>query len=817
MKIILKHTVKNMISKPLRTLLLLFCVTICSFAAMLVFDMSNSLENVMTSFYGQIGGTADLLVSYEKGLEEEVFKEAPECSSVFVANETNALYKRDESLYSYVIRESLSIMGCDIEAASKMGLIPRDIKLKETQIAITENMAKDYGYKVGDEIELTDEVGNKLSYEVAYTLPQTGMLLSKNAALLSVEGIKQLYLDKVPIYSMAYIDLQDGAKTKEMKRVITNEIPTAEVTPLYDSKEVKEVTAKVKNVFLVLFLVCLLLVLFVTISVSERMVCEKMSVIGTFRSLGISSAITSFILLMENGFYGLIGGSIGAILYSFLREPILNSMLVMDTSTGIQMQMNWGETPILYYVGVIIGAVVIECFCPLKEIRKAAKTSIRDIIFDNKDTEYRGSKQEWISGVVLLLAAVGTALCPKIFWSLLICFCASVGAVFLLYPYMARFFSMIICKVAKQCSMPVAHFAAMEISKKKSTVGSGRLCVTAVSICLVLFIISNSYHALYTQDIYDCDLLLEGMTEKVTTYRFIEKMEGVDAYEYIYTNMSENKINGQKKTVNVFGYESYKYFKGIEDLPEQIKNNECVMDASVAKKLGVREGDTVTITFQCNSFMPITKKLKLIGYCDSMPYDCVGQSVVISKELYQKIFLDCPQMMLVKTKDVSVKEKIENYSAGSISDVKTLEDYQQEQEIEASGMKGMFMMLIVLGVGLTFIGNVSNQLIGLEGRKRECAVLMSTSMSRAKLCKLFLLESLFSVSAALFVAIPLGLFLIDPLAAALEILGMTVPMVSIPGEIAVFAVVMWLIFGVTVLLPIKHIRKMNISEQLKYE
>ena len=368
------------------------------------------------------------------------------------------------------------------------------------------------------------------------------MLLSKNAALLSVEGIKQLYLDKVPIYSMAYIDLQDGAKTKEMKRVITNEIPTAEVTPLYDSKEVKEVTAKVKNVFLVLFLVCLLLVLFVTISVSERMICEKMSVIGTFRSLGISSAITSFILVMENGLYGLIGGSIGAILYSFLREPILNSMLVMDTSTGIQIQVNWGETPILYYAGVIIGAVVIECFCPLKEIRKAAKTSIRDIIFDNKDTEYRGSKQEWISGVVLLLAAVGTALCPKTFWSLLICFCASVGAVFLLYPYMARFFSVIICKVAKQCSMPVAHFAAMEISKKKSTVGSGRLCVTAVSICLVLFIISNSYHALYTQDIYDCDVLLEGMTEKATTYRFIEKMEGVDAYEYIYTNMSENKI-----------------------------------------------------------------------------------------------------------------------------------------------------------------------------------------------------------------------------------------------------------------------------------
>lgn len=817
MKIILKHTLKNMISKPLRTALLLFCVAICSFAAMLVFDMSNSLENVLISFYGQIGGTSDLIVAYEKGLKEEMFQDVPECSSVFVATTTNALYKREEALYSYMIRETLSIMGCDLEVAGKMGLIPKDIKLKETQIAITEGLAKKYGYKVGDEIELTDEVGNKLSYKVAYTLPQTGMMLDKNAVLLSVEGIQRLYLEQIPTYDMAYIDLQDPTKIDEMESVIKKKIPNVALTPLYDSEEVKEATTSVKNVFLVLFLVCLLLVMFVTISVSERMICEKMSVIGTFRSLGISGTTTSFILLMENGFYGLLGAGIGTFLYSCFRLPILNSMMVMDTATGVQMEVNWGETPMLYYVAVMIGAVVIECVCPLKEIRKAAKTSIRDIIFDNKDTEYRGSKQGWISGVVLLLVAVVTAFCPKVFWVLLLCFCAFVGAVFLLYPYMVCIFSKLLCMVAKQCSMPVAHFAAMEISKKKSTVGSGRLCVTAVSICLVLFMISNSFYNLYTQDIYDCDLLLEGMTEKTNTYRFIEKMKGVDDYEYIYTNMSENEMNGQKKVIVVFGYESYKYFKGIENLPEQIKNDECVMDETLAKKLGVQVGENITITFNSDSFMPITKQLKLIGYCNSMPYDCVGQSVVISKSLYKKIFLDYPQMMLVKTNDLSLKEKIENYSAGSISKVKTSEEYQQQQEREASSMKGMFMMLIILGVGLTFIGNVSNQLIGLEGRKRECAVLMSTSMSRAKLCKLFWLETVFSVSAALLVAIPLGLLLMKPMTGALEMLGMVVPIVSIPDKIAMFAIVMWSIFGVTALLPMKHIRKMNIAEQLKYE
>ena len=200
-----------------------------------------------------------------------------------------------------------------------------------------------------------------------------------------------------------------------------------------------------------------------------------------------------------------------------------------------------------------------------------------------------------------------------------------------------------------------------------------------------------------------------------------------------------------------------------------------------------------------------------------MPYDCVGQSVVISKELYKNVFRDIPEKMLVKTKDLSIKEKIENYSADTISTVRTMEDYQQEQEKGASSMKAMFAALIILGVGLTFVGNISNQLIGLEGRKRECAVLLSTSMSRGKLCKLFLLETLFSVSAALLVAVPFGLFLLKPLTEALEILGMPVPIVSSPVEIGSFIAMIWLVFVITVLLPVKHIRKMHISEQLKYE
>ena len=50
-------------------------------------------------------------------------------------------------------------------------------------------------------------------------------------------------------------------------------------------------------------------------------------------------------------------------------------------------------------IGVILGAVLIECLIPLKAILKALKTSIRDIIFDNRDTEYKYSKTTLVMGI----------------------------------------------------------------------------------------------------------------------------------------------------------------------------------------------------------------------------------------------------------------------------------------------------------------------------------------------------------------------------------------------------------------------------------
>ena len=96
----------------------------------------------------------------------------------------------------------------------------------------------------------------------------------------------------------------------------------------------------------------------------------------------------------------------------------------------------------------------------------------------------------------------------------------------------------------------------------------------------------------------------------------------------------------------------------------------------------------------------------------------------------------------------------------------------QEIKEQNAGMATLLYMLIGMGVLLTFVAVVSNQIIGFSGRRRECAVLVSTAMSRGKLKKAFFSESLISSIVALIVAVPFAAVVSGLFQKALELIEM---------------------------------------------
>ena len=66
MNIIFKNLIKNSFGKPIRTILVVFSIFVCSMAAMLCFDLSGSLKIAMMNEIGSVSN-ADYQVLLKPG------------------------------------------------------------------------------------------------------------------------------------------------------------------------------------------------------------------------------------------------------------------------------------------------------------------------------------------------------------------------------------------------------------------------------------------------------------------------------------------------------------------------------------------------------------------------------------------------------------------------------------------------------------------------------------------------------------------------------------------------------------------------------
>jgi ABC-type antimicrobial peptide transport system permease subunit len=142
----------------------------------------------------------------------------------------------------------------------------------------------------------------------------------------------------------------------------------------------------------------------------------------------------------------------------------------------------------------------------------------------------------------------------------------------------------------------------------------------------------------------------------------------------------------------------------------------------------------------------------------------------------------------------------------------------EEQESDNSKTIAVITVIIVVALGMTAIGMISNQLIGFEGRKKECAVMLATSMNKGKLSGVLLKEVLITSVTASAVGTIVGTVLTMVIKAALDNAeSVVVDLKTDPLITLLFFVILTVVFTATVLFPVKNLRKMKISEQIKYE
>jgi ABC-type antimicrobial peptide transport system permease subunit len=545
-----------------------------------------------------------------------------------------------------------------------------------------------------------------------------------------------------------------------------------------------------------------------------------MSVVGTFRSLGFSPSFCTKLLLMEHALYGILGSLVAILLYLAGRDAIFNSIFAVEAG-NFEVVINLEPLHPLVVVVVLLLGVFVMCACPLKEILSSSKMAIRDIIFNNKDTAYQSHKSTLGVGILCAAAAGITFFMKGCVAAQIVCFIGIILAIALLFPWILKVLTGLFAKLFDRLGMPVAHMAAVESYARKSTVGGAVLGVTASTLAIILFILVSTLGSVYDLKTFDCDVHASlGKQTDVATLSYIKDLDGVEETEILYKYETGMQFNGTEKTVTIFGLNEggFSMFTGIANCPAKLEPDSFLMDESLAKRVGLEVGDTVEVMFDAYSYLPVTKKLKLAGLVDAYNYDTTGNVVVLPMELYIGIYHDYPGEVLVRCENPEqIVGEIKKYSGTAFEVIETVEDYNLGWEEKEKGTRGMLYAVIIFGVGLTVIGMISNQLIGFEGRKRECAVLASTSMTRGTLSKMLLLESMIAAGIALALAFPCALLAFVPFRRIMESFSAEFRVVYHLGAYGLFLGILWLVFTLVALFPVRSLRKMNLAEQLKYE
>ncbi|WP_034450323.1 ABC transporter permease [Butyrivibrio sp. AE2032] len=820
MNILVKNTLRNTFGKPLRTILVIFSIFVCSLSAMLSFDLSDSMKTVLLDDLRSVS-TADFQVLVRPGQGTDMPDGFPEADTFSVYVYGEKIYTDIPGEYNYVKQQNLRVMGIDFEKAAEMEFTDyTEVGLMET--VITYRFAVKHDLSEGSRITLHDKAGGPHEFTVVKVLPgdNRNALLSQDSALVNLESAEILSCGNDTV-GLLMIDIKDNSLAEEAEEMLKEKYGPDSVDNLLVPEEILAMIDNLASILTMVFVITFLLVIFVTYSICERIVSERMSLVGTLRSLGMSSKGTAKLLLLENVFYAVFGSVPAVILYTLIRVPVMSLLLSVEYEDGSSSVPDIPPVSAVLLVSVILGAVLIECLIPLRAVLKALKTSVRDIIFDNRDTEYKFSKGMIITGIILIAAAAVLFFFRRNLVVSTFCMICAVTGLAFLFPVLFRYFTGLVKKISASKGDAKWNLALTEAVSRKSTVTSGILCATSATMCVIIFAIAMSAINTFSASVNKADVILS-CTEKASRYSFVEHIDGVDEVENLYSMMDEVRIgdNGKIRYCTFYGVPEggYKYYDMFRDLPDTIEDGTVYIHTSMTDVLGLKPGDKVTIEFNTRGLFPIRKEMTVGGTFNTVSANDGKNCFVISQADYIRIYHDNPSQMLIKT---AVPEKvaaiINKYTTGDQA-AKTRTEIEEEDRRDSASSIAVFTAVIALAIGMTSIGMVSNQIIGFEGRKKELAVMLSTAMSRKTLSSVLTREiltmSCFASGLGVIVGGIVGMILRSAIAG---MDGVYFDLQINPMALLIFWVVMTFLYTLTVLFPVSRMKKMKISEQIKYE
>ena len=809
---LIKYTLKNIFQKPFRLIILIACMSAACFSGFLAVDFGGSMKTVMLAMMAQDNGDAKYKVTTRdsRGISDDLFAGYGDTRTVGLAMINHREDSHTEEEYRYVITEETDIMAfSDYNRAVSMHLCPEDMIPKDKEIVITSTYSRIFKKNEGDTITLMDADGNDVVLTVSHIMPNTGIFAYGYAAIVSTAQMNEL--TGKDSYPTVYLDM-DPKYYKAFENDMRENHPEVNAVGLYADENTLFMLQSISNVMYLIFVLVFVLVIFVTISFTEKILTERMSVIGTLRSIGISMWKTTCILLFENVMYALISSVLALAVYTLIRTVVIRLFMSRINMTAEAIRMN-----IPMFLLVIAGAVLVQMMVPLASVLKASKTSIRDIIFETRDSEYKVSVvQTVIGGACIVIGLILGFAIKNMLLAILGVLLIIIGGT-LMVCFIARWLTVLLSRVFGKASMPVAELASYECGSKKPNASNAMLTVAAVTAASAIFVIGSSIIYSTKSPSYNTDLIVTGASDKVAAYDYMEDYPEVKELEYILLTRETMTVDDKDYVgVNLLSLPTTGQYLRFGEMPESLDESEIVLSEIISEEKGIRVGDTIPVVFHSMGVFPVEKELTVKAIAKKTPF-LEKPVIVLSPELYKSLFPDNVYEICIRTDNPSeLKSTLENNFYGG-EEVKTM---AQKTAEDAKGMQKLRIALVVIIIAalvLTLIGISGNQVIGFAARKKEYAMLHSCACSRFKIVRMILTENamLFGISVLIsaIMTVPVSLMI----AKIFRMSGVGINITVRYDTLIICIAVLWIAIMLTALSPIRQLKKMNTAMELKYE
>lgn len=810
MRIIITHILRNIKEKKGRSLLIILSLMIASVVFILNLTIPNQIVETKAKQSRDAIGKSDVLVASYVPFNINDIKLSNEESKIVGVNDLYTIHK-DKTLVIY---------GTDIKEASNINLID-NIDLLDNEIIISKTTADKYKYKLNDIITI-DLMDSKYELKIKDIVEAKGLLSFKSlSGIINNDTYNKITSDENNKYRTYYIDVLNNEKVDDVKKYIQDNNDKKEymVEKLVDEEKIREDNYYTQFILLVIMIMATIMIFFVVNTLNKMIVMERMPVIGTFRSVGASKFKMNMLLVLENSIYGLLGGSVGA-LVSILINNFAASML---TGTTIK-----ASVPVNNLISGIIFTICLEVFMSLASIIKSNKYSIKEIMFEGKNSKAGFNIKESIISFILILLSIITyfvigdtnsllsALSLIMFW---------VGIAYFI-PTMMLFLSKIICGIAKMINSGSLLMAGKNLGFNKLLISSTRLVVISTSIMLVIVNISMSFNSMidsYKVQFSGYDGTIRDISKKYNEYASINNVDNVKNIEYtfMYSNDDITYNDGKTLDANPMFLGMDKSNPSIKELDYKIndlKDDECLFDEILLKNNNLKVGDTIDFYLKTQDSHI---KVKIVGTVNSYYMSTQREIVVLTDDVFKQKITEVPFSIEFSVNDNNkVRDTIELMER-ELKDpditIWTIDDFCNIQRKNINSFMSLFYIIIALSLILSFVGIINNQLISFMERTKEIAVLNSICMSKSQLRRMLVIENITSNIVACAFGFGVSIMSLRYMNKLMYGIKMYT---DVQYQYNVGLMIMGIVLVVllsTVIVPIKKMKKINVVEAIKYE